>query len=230
MSTKGNAISLCTAVASVAFLFSGVSLAKTITVQNVSQDTTTGVYTYAVTFDSEAYVAGGDGFVLYDFPGLTSWSLSGTGASGSLDSSGTLTSSTGPMKLTSTDTGDALSDGSAEAVANTDASIIAADNGLIFDDPTVDNLSFIWQGPPAIYTGSATAILTLDTSLTDGDTDSVYASVDRSGTTPGTSYGTAEGTVFVPASGAIPEPTSTGILIVGAIGLIARRRRKAIAA
>jgi hypothetical protein len=228
---KGNAISLWAAVTGVALLSSGVSLAKTITVQNLSQDTATGVYTYAVTFDSEAYVAGGDGFVIYDFPGLTSWTLSGSGGSGSLNSSGTLTTSTGPLKLTSTDTGDALTDGNAELIANTDASLVATDNGVTFDDPAVPNLSFLWQGPPTIYTGSATAVLTLDTSVTNGDTDSVDATVDRSGTTPGTSYGTAEGTIFVPASGAVPEPTS-GILILsgGLIALTARRRGKAVIA
>lgn len=230
MLAKGNAIRICISAVGVALMSSAVSQAKTITVQNLSQDTATGVYTYAITFDSEAYVTSGDGFVLYDFPGLTSWSLSGSGGSGSLNSSGTLSSSTGPLKLTGSLTGDSLSDGSADTIANTDASIIAADNGLIFDDPTVENLSFVWQGPPAIYTGSATAVLTLDTSITNGDTDSVYASVDRSGTTPGTSYGTAEGTVFVPASGAIPEPSSGLLFLGGMTALGLRRRKKAVVA
>jgi hypothetical protein len=191
-------------------LSSGASWAKTITVQNLSQSPSTGVYTYAITFDSEAFVQPGDGFVIYGFPGLTSWTLSGSGPSGSLNASGTGTgTTTGPIKLTDATGTDSLTDGNAATIATTDATTVAADNGVTLD-PTVANLTFAWVGPPTIYTGSATATLTLDTSVTThGDTDMVYASVDRSGTDPGVSYGTAEGTVFVPGAGApaVPEPT-----------------------
>jgi hypothetical protein len=224
MSAKRSAISLCVAVAGVVLFSSGVTRAKTITVENLSQDTATGVYEYAILFDSQAYVTPGDGFVIYDFPGLTSWTLTGGGASGSLNSSGTATTSTGPIALTETDPSNGLSDGEAQSIADTNAAVIAADNGITLDK-TVDNLSLVWTGLPAIYTGSATAILTLDTTVTLGDTSSVYASVDRSGTSPGTTYGTAEGTVFVPGAGvAIPEPV-TGIASIAMLGVLGLRRR-----
>jgi hypothetical protein len=201
-------------------------MAKTITVQNVSQDTATGTYVYAITFDSEAYVKPGDGFVIYGFPGLTSWTLTGSGPSGSLDASGTGTTSTGPMTLTETTPSNDLTDGNAKTIADTNAATIAAENGITIDT-SVNNLSFDWQGPPTIYTGDATATLTLDTSVTSGDSTSVYASVDRSGTAPGTSYGTAEGTVFVPGSGVahVPEPVGGAFLMMAGLAMIRRRRR-----
>src|ERR1700722_12344160 len=206
MLKKRHAIGLCVGVASVISMASRPASASTITVQNLSQDTATGTYQYAILFDSDAYVKPGDGFVIYGFPGLTTWSLSGTGVSGSLASSGTFAASNGPIALTESAPSNGLTDGNAEAIADAHANNIAADNGLTLD-PTVENLSFVWQGSPAVYTGNATATLTLDTSVTKGDTASVYASVDRSGTIPGTTYGTAEGTVFVPGLGAaMPEP------------------------
>jgi len=215
-------LGVCFVIALVVVCTAYIGLANTITVENLSQNTATGVYTYAITFDTEAYVTPGDGFTIYNFGGLTSWSLSGTGSSGSLDS----TSSSGPIRLVQQDTGSALTDGNGASIANADGAIVATDNGLTFP-AGVPDLSFIWQGPPTIYTGSATATLTLDSSILNGDSTSVYASVDRSGSNPGTTYGTAEGTVFVPAIGsAVPEPAS-GMLLLGGLCALALRRRKA---
>jgi hypothetical protein len=204
-------------------LAAGSARANTITVENLSQDKATGVYQYSITFDSQADVHIGDGFVLYDFPGLTSWSISGTGPSGALTSSGNGTTSTGPISLTESKPSNGLTDQNAPTIADSDASLVALDNGLTLD-PTVENLSFVWAGPPTIYTGSATATLTINTSSVSLPGVSVYASVDRSGTDPGVSYGTAEGTVLVPG-GLVPEPmSSVSILLFG--GILAMRRRR----
>ena len=226
MFAKRHALRVLAGIAGTVLLSSGLSWSKTITIQNLSQNTATGVYQYAITFDSEAYVKPGDGFVIYGFPGLTSWTISGTGPSGSLASSGNGTTSAGPISLTESAPSNGLTDGNAKLIADTDADTIAADNAITLD-PTLENLSFVWQGPPTIYTGDATATLTLDTSITKGDTTSVYASVDRSGTAPGTSYGTAEGTVFVPGLGApVPEPVSgiSSLVMLSAVGLRRKRR------
>jgi len=226
MKVRRHFVTLCAGIVGIGLCSAGVSRAMTITVENLSQNTATGVYEYAVLFDSQAYVQPGDGFVLYGFSGLTSWTLTGSGGSGSLNSSGNGTTSTGPISLTESTPTDALTDGSAQTIAQTDAATIAAHNGLTLD-PTATNLSFVWQGAPTIYTGSATGILTIDTSVTSGDTEGVYASVDRSGTSPGTTYGTAEGTVFVPGSGtAIPEPVSgiSSMILLSLVGLRRHRR------
>jgi hypothetical protein len=224
MKVRRHFVSLCAGIVGIGLCSAGVSRAMTITVENLSQNTATGVYEYAVLFDSQAYVQSGDGFVLYGFSGLTNWTLTGSGGSGSLNSSGNGTTSTGPIALTESTPTDALTDGSAQTIAQTDAATVAAENNVTLD-PTATNLSFVWGG--ATYTGSATAILTIDTSVTSGDTESVYASVDRSGTNPGTTYGTAEGTVFVPGSGtAIPEPVSgiSSMLLLSLVGLRRHRR------
>jgi hypothetical protein len=199
--------------------------ANTITVENLSQDKATGVYQYSITLDSQADVNVGDGFVIYDFPGLTSWSITGSGASGSLDSSGNGIVSAGPIRLTETTTSNGLTDDNAAAIAQLDASNVAADNGLSLDS-SVENLSFVYQGPPSIYTGSASATLTIDTSSTTVPGVSVYTSVDRSGTDPGVSYGTAEGTVLVPG-GLVPEPASVLSTLIFGGALTLRRRRRA---
>src|SRR5580658_7074089 len=131
MLRKRHAIGAFTGIVGAVLLSSGVSQAKTITVQNLSQSPSTGVYTYAVTFDSEAFVQPGDGFAIYGFPGLTSWTLVGPGPSGSLNASGTGTGTTaGPIRLTDATGADALTDGNAATIATTDATIVATDNGV----------------------------------------------------------------------------------------------------
>ncbi|HUB27168.1 MAG TPA: PEP-CTERM sorting domain-containing protein [Tepidisphaeraceae bacterium] len=217
---------LAAGIAGALALAASSALANTITVENLSQDKATGTYQYSITLDSEAYVNPGDGFVIYDFPGLTSWSITGTGGSGSLASSGTGTTSTGPIRLVESATSNGLTDANASTIADLDATTVALDNGLSLDS-TVENLSFVYSGPPSIYTGAASATLTIDTSSTTVPGVSVYASVDRSGTIPGTSYGTAEGTVLVPGGLSVPEPASAGIMLIVGGAMTLRRRRRA---
>jgi len=236
MFTKLRSIGLCVGVAGAVLLSSGGTrlMADTVTVQNLSQDTLTGVFDYAVTLDSETHLLPGDGFVLYDFPALTSWNLAGGGASGSINSSGNGITGIGPFQLVQTLTSNGLTDGNAKSICVLFDDAAATENGLTFDDPTVENLSFVYVGPPEVYTGSATAVLTVDTSLIGGDTTSVYSSVDRSGTDPGSTYGTAQGTIFVPGAGspaAVPLPNCLsagvalfGLLVVGRTVKSARAR------
>jgi hypothetical protein len=194
-----------------------------ITVADSSQNPATGVYNYTVTLDSGAYVNPGDGFVIYGFPGLTSWSLAGSGGSGSLSSSGNGTTSIGPFELLETSPSNALTDGNAQAIADTDADSAALDNDITIS-PAGTNLSLVWLGPPTPYTGAATATLTLDSSVLGADTVGIVSSVDRSGDTPGTTYGTDSGTVFVPTT-VVPEPIALGGCLVFA-GVTALRRRR----
>jgi hypothetical protein len=209
-------------LAGCAFLLGAAILqGDTVTVENVSQNVAAGTYTYAVDFDSQTDLLPGCGFVVYGFAGLTSWTLSGSGPSGALNSSGTASTSTGPFKMVESANQNALSDGNARIFADANAKMIAADNGITLD-PSIDDLSFVWDGPPDVYTGSAQAFLTVKTTLTDGDTSGVYASIDRSGTAPGLSYSSAEGLVFVPLEGAgaatpvpLPSVLLSGLVMVG---------------
>jgi hypothetical protein len=227
MFVKRNAIRLCVGMAGAVLLSSSVSRAKTVTVQNLSQDPTTGVYQYSILFDSGTYLKPGDGFVIYGFAGMTGWSLGGTGSSGSISSSGNGTTSIGPISLTQSMPSNGLTDENAATIADADAAIVATDNGMTLST-TTENLSFVWVGLPKDYTGSATATLTIETSVTGSEAVGIYASVDRSGNFPSSSYGTAEGTLFVPGPeiNTVPEPVTIGsMMVLGSLGMLKRRRR-----
>jgi hypothetical protein len=178
----------------------------TLTVHDLAQDLSTGVFTYTVQLDSAADLQPGDGFVLYDFPGEFSWSISGGLSTAQFTLAQTLTSNT----LTQSSSVDANGD------------VAAISNGLTFDDPTIENLSFAYVGPPNPFLGVTTAILTVTSTVLGGETTSVYASVDHSGSSQAHPYSYSANPINVPAP--IPEPASATCL-AGVAGLFAARRR-----
>lgn len=187
------------------------ALADTITVHDLSQNTSTGVFTYSIQLDSSANIHSNDGFVIYDFPGLTSWSITGAALSSP------------QFTLTSTLTSNTLTESS---FVDLFGSTAAVSNGLAFDDPSVPNLSFGYVGPPVPFLGATTATLTLTSSLLGGIADSVYASVDHSGSSSLFPYSFAANAIVVPGSviavsGGTPLPKSLlgGAALFGLIGL-----------
>ena len=184
----------------------GISTEATITVNDLSQNVSPGVFTYTVQLDAAADVHAGDGFVIYDFPGLVSWSVTG----GLAMSQFTLTQTVTSNVLTPASSVDA------------NALVAAISNGLVFDSPAVPNLSFVYTGPPNPFLGAATATLTLTSSLDGGITDSVYGSVDHSGPNSNVPYSFSANAVSVPSS--VPEPASLSLIGLAAGGLLVRRR------
>jgi hypothetical protein len=186
--------SLTKAALAFAMVLSGSRLAKadTISIHDLSVNTVTGVYTYTIQLDTAAVVNTNDGFAIYDFIGLTSWSITGG-------------LSTSQFTLSQTGSSNTLNDA---AAVDALAGVAALTNGVPPSDLLVNNLSFAYVGPPATFSGAATATLTIDTLLHGPAFTSVYASVDHSGTN-GAPFGNAEGPVSVPGFGSSsPLPRS----------------------
>jgi hypothetical protein len=178
-----------------------------ITVHDLSENNFTGVYTYTVQLDAAADLKSGDGFVIFDFPGLITYSITG----------GLTTSQ---FTLTQTLTSNTLTD-SSSVDANGD--VAALSNGLTFDSSTIENLSFIYEGPPNPFLGAATATLSVTSSVLGGETTSVYASVDHSGPSQSIPYSFSANPVDVPVS--VPEPVSSlGAAALAAIWAMRRPR------
>jgi hypothetical protein len=182
----------------------------TISVHDVSENTSTGVYTYLVTLDGAANVQTNDGFVIYDFPGLSVASISGGLSTTQFSVIQQLTSNS----LTKS------------ASVNTIAGATAAANGIAFDSGAIDNLSFEYIGPPVPLLGATTATLTLTSSVHGADTTSVYGSVDHSGPSSLVPYSFASNPVIVPTV-AVPEPATLTLLAACGVPLMARRRKRA---
>jgi hypothetical protein len=189
--------------------------ADTITVHSLTENPTTGVFTYAISLDAAADVAKNDGFVIYDFPGLTSWSIAGGLTSTQFLMNSTLTSNT--LNVAS--------------AVDLNGSVAASSNGLSFDNASVPNLSFDYKGPPTPFLGATTAVLTLTSSVHGGIGASVYASVDHSGISPLISpFSFSANPVLVPAPGVgngtpLPRASVGGAVLFGLLGLGQLRKR-----
>jgi hypothetical protein len=182
--------------------------ADTITLHDLSENTATGVFTYAITLDAAANVQGGDGFVIYDFPGFTSYSITGGLTTTQFNEVTTLTSNV----LTSSSAVDA------------NGHVAAVSNSLPFDSSSIPNLNFVYAGPPATFLGATTATLTINTSLRGGLAASVYASVDHSGPGGGIPFSFSSNPVLVPAT-TVPAP-SGALAAAGLMGLLALNGKK----
>jgi len=209
------------AAAASALLVGRMASADTITLHDLSENISTGVFTYTVQLDSAANVAHTDGFVLYDFPDLTSWSIAGGFTDGSA-------SPTGEFTLSQTLTSNVL-DQSSSVDAN--GFVAALSNSIAFDNPSVPNLSFSYNGPPTPFLGATTAILTLTSGLVGGVIgNSVYASVDHSGPTTSTPYSFSANPILVPTLATpVPVPSALlgGLALFGLVGVrrIVKARR-----
>jgi hypothetical protein len=195
-------------LAGAALLRAGVGMADTITVHDLSQNTATQTDTYTIQLDSAANVHTNDGFVIYDFPALSSWSISGGLSSSEFVLTQTLTSNT----LNQSSFVDAF------------GSVAASSNGLSFDNPAVENLSFSYVGPPVPFLGATTAVLSLTSTGASlhGLTDSVYASVDHSGSSSSNPFSYASNPIIVPAPGnaePLPAASFSGAVLIGLLAL-----------
>jgi len=204
-------LSIIAAVAGVALaLRASTGMADTITVHDLTENTSTETFTYAVQLDAAADVHGGDGFVIYDFPALASWSITGGLSSSQFTLVQTLTSNV----LTTPSSVDA------------NGQVAALSNGLSFDNPAVDNLSFVYNGPPTPFLGATLATLTLTSNGTGlhGIADTVYASVDHSGSSAAHPFSYSANPVEVPGPGNVTPLPAASIGGAGLMGLLALGR------
>ena len=116
-------------LAGMAFALAAPSAMASIVVHDLTQDPTTGVYTYSISLDASANVELGDGFVIEDFPGLTSFTITG----GLTTSEFTETSSLLSNSINQS--------ASVDAAAN----LARTADSLGPDNPTVPNLSFSYD-------------------------------------------------------------------------------------
>ena len=186
---------------------STLACADTITVHDISHNSATGVYVYSVQFDQAADVHTNDGFVIYDFNDLVSWQLTGDLTTADFALNQTLTSNT-------------LDQASSVDI---NGAVAAFTNGLSFDNPSVPNLSFDYDGPSP-FLGASMGTLTIVTSDLGNSTTSVVATVDDSGPLPSIPYSFADNAITVPGLGAPNSsplvPASVGgAVLFGLVGL-----------
>jgi hypothetical protein len=183
-----------------------------IIVHDLSQNPSTGVYTYSITLDSSANLETNDGFVIEDFPGLTGFTITGGLTSAQFNESSSFLSNSINQSA------------SVDAAAN----LARTADSLGPDNPTVPNLSFSYAGPPVPFIGAATAILTLDSSITGGtSTLSVVAALDHSGASlpgVGPTFALTENAISVPQP--VPEPSPTAAILLGLAGFLVSQGRR----
>jgi hypothetical protein len=187
------------------------------------QDSQTGEYQYDVELDpgsSATYMEPGDGFVLYDWPGLITTGPNVPTLTG-------LPFSISNFVIDQSLLGNFLN-GPTPSNSNTQASFTpnsvdtAAGFEGLHDSPNIENLSFVYNGPNVPNISNVTiGVLTLwssDTGPTDTDGDSVNASVDHSGAGESLSY--------IPdnETAPVPEPATFGLIAVAGSMLLSRRR------
>jgi len=202
--------SILIAAAASALLMGRMASADTITLHDISENLATGVFTYSVQLDTAANVQSGDGFVLYDFPQLTSWSIAGTALN---DGSA---SPTHQFTLSQTLTSNTLTQASSVDIS---ADAAAVSNGISFDSASVTNLSFSYNGPPTPFLGATTAVLTLTSGLKNGVIgNSVYGSVDHSGPNGNVPFSFSANPILIPTTAPVPSALLGGLALLGLVG------------
>jgi hypothetical protein len=216
----------------------------TIIVKDSSINTATGVFTYVVTLDSTTEIASGNGFTIYDFLDYVSGSATLTPVTGSgtlgLSQISITEATTDTSPVSDQDQGTDLNDSVAvnelatqtaevDGLPNIYADPDAPTDGLTnptFDNGSIPNLSFVFDSStPYMTTGAQTYLLTLDTSLknTLNQTSDTVVTTEDLNTANSSSTAFAENLLLVPAA-AIPEPATLGLMLIGAGGLLMRRR------
>jgi hypothetical protein len=184
----------------------------TIVVTDNTQNTFTGVYTYNVFFSASAVVNPGNGFVIYDFLGLSTAS----------QASFAFTPSAGTVGDTFTPSLSLL--GNAVGVSNPAS-----------DDPTVNNLSLVFSGTQykSSVSGTASGILTVTSTVNGagaGTENLIVESIDSGGGNLATSNVTGP---HIGGGGSVPLPASFvggGILMFGlaVVGMFKKMRSPSI--
>jgi hypothetical protein len=122
----------------------------TIVVSDLTANALTGVYTYLVQFTNTALVKPGDGFVVYDFKGLSPANIA----------TQVFFSFTSPVPVGATFTPSEMLIGNAiNPALNTALTSVLH----LTDSPSIYNLSLVYSGPT--IAGSATGVLTIRSNL-----------------------------------------------------------------
>jgi hypothetical protein len=188
------------------------------------QNPLTGEFQYNVEIDpgsSANEVVNGDGFVLYDWPGLITTGPDAPTLTG-------LPFSTSNLNIQQSLLGNYLSSPPGPSDSNStpytpntvdvDASFVGSDSA------SIENLSFVYNGSPVPnVSGPTVGVLTLWSSAT-GPTDNsngVNASMDSSGAGEALSYENGNNTVPV------PEPATLSVIAIAGSALLVRRSRRA---
>jgi hypothetical protein len=187
------------------------SRGDTIVVTDNTQNTFTGVYTYNVFFTASAVVNPGDGFVIYDFLGLSTASQASFAFTTPVPAGDAFTPSLSLL-------------GNAVGVSNPAS-----------DDPTVNNLSLVFSGPQykSSVLGTASGILTVTSTVNGagaGTENLIVESRDSGGGTLATSNVTGP---HIGGGGSVPLPASFvggGILMFGlaVVGMFKKMRSPSI--
>jgi hypothetical protein len=188
-----------------------MSRGDTIVVTDNTQNTFTGVYTYNVFFTLSAKVNPGDGFVIYDFLGLS-------------------TASQATFSFTSPVPAGAAFNPSLTLSGNTVGVVNPAS-----DDPTINNLNLVYSGPSINDGGvnTVSGILTVTSTVNGagaGTENLIVESRDSGGGTLATSNVTGP---HIGGGGSVPLPASFvggGILMFGlaVVGMFKKMRSPSI--
>lgn len=182
---------------------SQIAKCNTIEVTDATANPITGVYTYGVEITSSATLVTGDGFVIYDIPGLVSATLS------------LPTLPTGVFTGSESLLGNAITDPTASAtntgpLVPNNVDIQAEILGGLVDNSTLENLSFVYNGPTIPSGTEYDGTLTVTALPSVGtNTTAVVASKDSgSGGEYDVSNVTVPSTITVVGGAPVPLPAS----------------------
>ena len=224
--------------------------AGAIDVEFQSANVAAGIFNYTLTLNGSSQLNSGDGITFYDFEGYVPGAASLTPISGGSLSLGdfTETIATNPAAPSNQD-----GQGTELNNSSTLNSIVQADadkNGLpdnfadanspgdglsnpTFDNPLITNLSFVYDSAsPYSTTSPETYLLTVYTADTNALNQVAQSEIGTEGQDGLGNPSYAVGFLFTPGGPGevpvtIPEPTTLGLLVIGAIGLVRRPSRAA---
>jgi len=222
-------ISILSVVALASILAYGqVSKGDTIVVTDLTQNTLTGVYTYGVQFTHTANVMPGDGFVIYDFLGLTSTAQVSFAFTTSVPAGAAFNAFLSPLyNYINAPLGPSAPAGPAN-VLDTGLNTVL----LMTDDPLINNLSMVYSGPTIM--GTTSGILTVTSSVAGPGATLTNVGVASKDTSGGLyAYSDLTGPGFG-GGGSVPLPASFlggGMLMFGLAiaGLFKKMRSQFVA-
>jgi hypothetical protein len=227
-----------------------ISAADTITIKSGSVDPSHGVFNYTISLDGTTEIQSGDGFVIYDFGGLTGTpTLTETSGTGSLVISDftVMTSGFGnnlanPVAVNTLATADASTHMQLPAMySDPGAPADGLGSPMTFDNGATSNLSFVYTGPTTYFTngGTETYTLTLDTSSTNmnGQVSVSEAVGEDNNPANNGSLSFSENLINVPLGSnstvqiAAPTPQASlgGLALFGLVGVVSILRSRRLA-